>query len=213
MEGQVGLGLQAAAAHAVGEGLVGVEHRRQLLVGMAVGGQPGGVAFERDAHLLAAQVGGDVLRLGQRADARRRLVADEGAEALVRGDQAVGAQPQQRLAHHRARDAEALGDVHLRRQLLADLQAAGGDLLEDLAVQLVGEPPPLAGREQQRLGRLRRRADGRLGGAGGGEALLEVGRAMAGSVAVAERRAQDHRQRDRGDRQSALMALSRMICA
>src|SRR3546814_5448840 len=60
------------------------------------------------------------------------------------------------LAHHRPGDAEPLADFVFRGQLVAHIQAAASDLFEDLAIQLVGQPHPLAAlerSEERRVGK------------------------------------------------------------
>ena len=149
VKGQVGVGRQVAGFHAGGEGLVRLLDRLELFVGVALGGQARSVAFERDAHFLAAQVGGDVLGAREALDAQGRLMADKGAEPLVRRDEAIGAQPLQGLADHRPGHTEALRNVGFRGQLVADLHASRRDLLEHLAVELVGKTHSLARREDE----------------------------------------------------------------
>ena len=166
VEREVLLGDHAAFAHALRERLVRLDDRAELLGRPAQRGEPCGVALEREAHFLAAKVRCDVLRARVGADPGRRLRADEGAEPLVRDDEAVGAQAQQRLAHDRPRHAPRLADLHLGRQPVADGVVPRHDLVEHAAVDLVGQARALAGR-RRRLGtasgwsrtyKLRRRA-------------------------------------------------------
>ncbi|MOA24337.1 hypothetical protein D3C78_1450100 [compost metagenome] len=116
----------------------------ELFVGAAQCRQPRGIALQGDANLLCTQIRADVLHIVERFQARRGLMADERAQALMRGDQAIRAQAQQRLAHHWPRHAEALRDLVLGRQLVAHVQAARHDLFKDLPVDLVRQPHPVS---------------------------------------------------------------------
>ena len=73
----------------------------------------------------------------------------------MRRDQPVGAQAQQRLAHHRPRNAVAFGDFVLGRQLVADAEIARDELFEDLAVELVRQPHAMATLQRLRGFRVR----------------------------------------------------------
>ncbi|CFP15020.1 Uncharacterised protein [Bordetella pertussis] len=144
VESQVGLWRDAAMLQLLDEGGMRLADLVQLLVGAPQGRQAGRIALQRHAHFLGAQVGPDVLHVAERLQARRGLVADECAQPLVRRHQSVGAQAQQGFAHHRPRHAEFLADFVLGRQFVAHVQAPRGDLVEDLPVQLVGQPHALA---------------------------------------------------------------------
>ncbi|KAG1221832.1 hypothetical protein G6F68_020814 [Rhizopus microsporus] len=87
-------------------------------------------------------------------------MADKRAQALMRRDQAIGAQAQQGLAHDRARYAEAFRDLVFGGQLVAHVQSAGHDLLENLPVDLIRQPHPVPAFEQGRTRRVG--LDGRL---------------------------------------------------
>ena len=61
-------------------------------------------------------------------DLRRRIVRDESAKALPRGDQPLRAQGGERFANDRPADAGRRHDRLFGRQALAGLQVAGLDL-------------------------------------------------------------------------------------
>ena len=99
---------------------------------------------------------GDVIGRRERLQARCRLRADERTSTPMRRDKAVGAQAQQRFTHDRARHAVLLGDLVLRWQLVADVEAAADDAFEYLPVNLIRQAGALASG--------RRRIGGRCGG-------------------------------------------------
>src|SRR5690606_1647647 len=96
MKGQVRLGRNMAVLERLDERRVRVGDLAQFVVGAPQRRQARRIALERDPDFLCAQIRAYVLHVAEGLQARRGLVADERAEALVGRDQAVGAQPQQR---------------------------------------------------------------------------------------------------------------------
>jgi len=94
--------------------------------------------FENPQHLVDRF---QVVRYDEKGT-RRRIVGNEGAKTLARGDQPLGPQRRQRLAHDRAAHTGGLHDRLLGRQALAGFQVAGFDLRD----QAVGQSAAQIGR-------------------------------------------------------------------
>ena len=110
-----------------------------VLVLPALGGERRGGAFERGAELEAALDVGDGAHRREAQDGFVGTPLDVAPGALPRDDDAVLAQPRQRLAHHRARGAEAMRELGLGGQPRVQLEFAGDDALEDARVDAAAE--------------------------------------------------------------------------
>jgi hypothetical protein len=98
----------------------------------------------------------------------QRALAHERAEPAAPCQEAVGDHAEDRLPNGRERDAEERGELALRRQLLARLELATLDQVEqqllDLSVQRKLRASPDGGRAGERRPALERRLGrGRLG--------------------------------------------------
>jgi len=128
----------------------GLLDRSQLRRIPARSGEGGAFHLDGEAHLEHVDGGGDATAHlgGERANGRGGMVGGEDAGPLAGLHQAVGGERRQRLADHRARYAEALGEPALGRQLLAGQDVAG----EQLRAQGFGDlRRKLAPRRQPRL--------------------------------------------------------------
>ena len=122
---------------------------REVLPGRDAGPQ---VDLRRGGRVVVrrSEGGPDRLRLGvvrrlgpPRRRRRRRRLADEDAAARPAPHQPLGRQPLVRRDHRVAGDVQPVGQLPGRRQRLGDRQPAGADAGPELAVDLLGEPPPV----------------------------------------------------------------------
>src|SRR5262245_27116435 len=140
MELHVGIDAEIAVGDAAVERLERAPDVGNIRLLPALGGKRGSGAFEGDTELEAA------LDVGNRAHRREAEDGEIGtppnvaAGTLPRNDDAVLAQPRQRLAHHRAGGAEAECQLRLRGQAGIDGELAGDDALEDMLVDAAAEP-------------------------------------------------------------------------
>ena len=121
------LALRGGAVHRLQRGV----DRAHLRARGALGGEPGGLHLHAQAQLHHVQ---DLLqRCCRRSGSMRngallRLGRDEGADALARHHQALGAQRRHGFAHHGAADARRARQLLLGGQALAGRQPAALDL-------------------------------------------------------------------------------------
>jgi hypothetical protein len=139
VEGAVLLGIEAAALDEAREFVVTADDLGEGLVGVTLGGEGGGLALDAEAELLIAQEPRDVGQACDVGEIVRGAAEDVGAAPAARLDEAVDAEMRDRLAHDRAGDAEAPGEVVLAGQTVAGREGPAEDLVEDPPVDLVGE--------------------------------------------------------------------------
>src|SRR5262245_63287357 len=107
MEFDIGVDAELAVCDAVLERRARVPDRGDVRLLPALGGERRGGTFEAGAELEAALYVGDGADRHETQDGGIRPPLHVAAGALPGDDDAVLAQPRKRLAHHRARRAEA----------------------------------------------------------------------------------------------------------
>ena len=112
-----------------------VGKRGEMLRRRTLGGEARGADLENAARLEDI-VAGELVERGEKTqsfDAERwRSVGDVSARAAPRADDAEGGERPQTRAHRRPADADVVGEVALRRQASAGLQAAVIDEVADV---------------------------------------------------------------------------------
>jgi hypothetical protein len=99
--------------------------------------QPRGLGLEHEAHLVAAHRRSQFGKGHVGAQLVGGPALDERAGAAPGLGDAVGGQPNEGLAHDRARHAEDLRQARLGRQTIADRQSVGVDHLNDARIRPV----------------------------------------------------------------------------
>jgi hypothetical protein len=140
---QIGLNGVARALDGLAHPGDGVAHALDMMDLPALRGEGGGLDLDADAQLQHLD---HVMQQFQVHDAglqrHRRRLAHEGADALLRGDEARRLEAGDRLAHDRAADGERLDQVLLGGQPVAGLQVAVIDAGGKRAHELGGQRLP-----------------------------------------------------------------------
>ena len=110
-------------------------HARDLFIRRVADDVPADVGFQHDAqiqHVFERAVAQREQRADRPVDRQLRRVRDVRAAALDALHDAHGLQTLDRLAHARAADVKLRRQTQLRRQLVALLEPAAIDLIEDV---------------------------------------------------------------------------------
>ncbi len=117
-------------------------HALQLCLASPLGGEHGRVHLDALAHLHELGDGVSLVLQGALEEAEQRIARDgrdARAAAVAHLDHAGADQRLHRLAQDRAADAEALGQLRLRRQLVAGHEPVAPDLCDQLGRDPVGQ--------------------------------------------------------------------------
>ena len=123
------------------DGIEAIDDLADCAGGAALGGEARGFDFDAGAQFHDVEDRRAAATAGRSrcAAARRAFSGDEGADALARDDETVGAQGGHRLAHHRAAHPGRRDQFLLGRQARPRGDLAAGDVVGEPRDQLSGE--------------------------------------------------------------------------